>query len=115
MHNNLVALCMTIPFHWVVFHRRRATRSCYAERVIGRPPGGGAVRGIATPGEAVRSRGFAARTLAFDARDRLASIDELRRAIADAQRRRSPATALDLGDWVRARIAAAGHDQRGQA
>jgi serine/threonine-protein kinase len=51
---------------------------------------------------------IAARTLAFDARDRYASIDDLRRALAAAQRQRSPATALDLGDWVRARIAAAG-------
>jgi serine/threonine-protein kinase len=47
---------------------------------------------------------IAGRALAFDARDRHASIDELRCAIADAQRRRAPATALDLGAWVRARL-----------
>jgi serine/threonine protein kinase len=51
---------------------------------------------------------IAARTLSFDTRDRYPSIDELRRAIAAAQHGRTPATALDLGDWVRARIAAGG-------
>jgi serine/threonine protein kinase len=49
---------------------------------------------------------IAARALAFDARDRHASVDELRAAIAEAQRRRAPATAIELGAWVRARIAA---------
>jgi serine/threonine-protein kinase len=49
---------------------------------------------------------IAARTLAFDARDRFASIDELRGAIAEAQRLRPPVTALDLGGWVRAGLAA---------
>ncbi|HEX4416514.1 MAG TPA: serine/threonine-protein kinase [Kofleriaceae bacterium] len=48
---------------------------------------------------------IAARALAFDARDRYASIDELRRAVAEAQRARAPATAVDLGDWVQARLA----------
>lgn len=47
---------------------------------------------------------IATRMLAFDARDRYASVDDARRAIAEAQRRRSPATAIDLGSWVRARI-----------
>jgi len=50
---------------------------------------------------------IAARTLAFEAGDRYGSVDELRRAITDARARRAPVTALDLGDWVRARIAAA--------
>jgi hypothetical protein len=38
--------------------------------------------------------------------DRYPSVDALRRDVADAQRRRAPVTAADLGDWVRARIAA---------
>jgi serine/threonine-protein kinase len=50
----------------------------------------------------------AARTLAFDARDRYPSVDDARRAIAEAQRQRPPATAIELGDWVRARLAAGG-------
>jgi serine/threonine protein kinase len=50
---------------------------------------------------------IAARALAFDAGDRYGSVDELRRAIIDAQDRRPPATAIDLGDWVRVRMAAA--------
>lgn len=37
-------------------------------------------------------------------RDHDPSVDALRRDIADAQRCRAPATAVDLGDWVRARI-----------
>ncbi len=49
---------------------------------------------------------IAARALAFDAQDRFASIDELRCAIAWAQRHRAPTTALDLGAWVRGRLAA---------
>jgi serine/threonine-protein kinase len=49
---------------------------------------------------------IAERTLAFDARDRYASVDELRFAIADVLRYRAAVTALDLGTWVRARIAA---------
>jgi serine/threonine protein kinase len=49
---------------------------------------------------------IAARTLAFDARARYASVDDARRAIADAQRQRAPVTSLDLGSWVRAQIAA---------
>jgi len=49
---------------------------------------------------------IAARALAFDARDRYASVDELRRELAIARRRRPPACALALGDWVRARLAA---------
>jgi serine/threonine-protein kinase len=51
---------------------------------------------------------IAARTLAFDARDRYASVDDAGRAIAQAQRRREPATAIELGGWVRARLAAGG-------
>jgi len=49
---------------------------------------------------------IAARTLAFDAADRYGSIDELRAAIAHVQRQLPPATASDLGAWVRARLAA---------
>ena len=49
---------------------------------------------------------IAARALAFEPGDRYPSVDALRRDIADAQRRRAPVTAVDLGDWVRARIAA---------
>jgi hypothetical protein len=51
---------------------------------------------------------IAARILAFDAHDRYASVDDARCAIAEAQRRRAPATAIDLGGWVRSRIAAGG-------
>jgi serine/threonine-protein kinase len=50
---------------------------------------------------------IAARALAFDARDRYGSVDELRGAIAAAQQRRPLATAADLGHWVRQRLAAA--------
>jgi eukaryotic-like serine/threonine-protein kinase len=46
---------------------------------------------------------IAARALAFEPGDRYPSVDALRRDVADAQRRRAPATAVDLGDWVRAR------------
>lgn len=46
----------------------------------------------------------AARALAFEPGDRYPSVDALRRDVADAQRRRTPATAVDLGDWVRARL-----------
>ncbi|MEO7735393.1 MAG: serine/threonine-protein kinase [Kofleriaceae bacterium] len=49
--------------------------------------------------------GIALRTLAFDARDRYASVDERRAAIAEAQHRRAPAGAIELGAWVRARLA----------
>jgi serine/threonine-protein kinase len=48
---------------------------------------------------------IAACALAFDARARYPSVDDLRCALAAAQRQRPPATAVDLGDWVRARIA----------
>jgi hypothetical protein len=51
---------------------------------------------------------IAARTLAFDARDRYASVDDAGRAIAQAQRRREPATAIELGGWVRARLVRVG-------
>jgi hypothetical protein len=34
----------------------------------------------------------------------VSSVDALRRGLADAQRRRAPATAVDLDHWVRARI-----------
>ena len=49
---------------------------------------------------------IATRMLAFEARDRYASVEDARRAIAEAQRGRAPATAIDLGGWVRARLAA---------
>ena len=49
---------------------------------------------------------IAARALAFDARDRYPSVDAARLAIAGAQRRRAPAGAGELGQWVRARLAA---------
>ena len=49
---------------------------------------------------------IAARTLAFEARDRYPSVDAARLAIADAQRSRAPAGAGELGQWVRARLAA---------
>jgi eukaryotic-like serine/threonine-protein kinase len=69
-----------------------------------------AIRGGLTPtaldGLAPDLAAIAARTLAFDARDRYASVDELRAAIAVAQRQRAPATAIELGAWVRARLAA---------
>ena len=48
---------------------------------------------------------IAARALAFDARDRFDSVDDLRRAIAEAQHRRPFATAVDLGAWIRTRLA----------
>jgi serine/threonine-protein kinase len=48
---------------------------------------------------------IAARMLAFDARDRFASVDEARRTIAEAQGRRAPASAIELGHWVRSRMA----------
>jgi len=65
-----------------------------------------AIRGGApTAGLAPDLAVIAARTLAFDARDRYSSIDDARRAIAEAQRRRTPATAIDLGGWIRARLA----------
>jgi serine/threonine-protein kinase len=51
---------------------------------------------------------IAARGLAFDAADRYPSVEDLRRAIAIAQLGRDPVTALDLGSWVRGRIAALG-------
>jgi serine/threonine protein kinase len=47
---------------------------------------------------------IAARALAFDAAARYPSVDELRRAIADAQLRRPPASSIDLGDWVASRL-----------
>lgn len=49
---------------------------------------------------------IAARTLAFEARERYPSVDAARLAIADAQRSRAPAGAGELGQWVRARLAA---------
>ena len=53
-------------------------------------------------------RAIVARVLAFDASDRFDSVEALRLAIADAQRRRPHTTAVDLGGWVRGRIAARG-------
>src|SRR6201999_3544995 len=41
-------------------------------------------------------RVIAARAIAFDARDRFASVEDLRLAIADAQQRRPRTTAVDL-------------------
>jgi serine/threonine-protein kinase len=64
--------------------------------------------GPALSGLAVDLAAIAARMLAVDARDRFAAIDDARRAIALAQHRRAPATAIELGGWVRARIAGAG-------
>lgn len=64
--------------------------------------------GAALTGMPADLAAIATRTLAFDPRDRYPSIDELRAAIAAAQRARTPATALDLGAWVGARIAAGG-------
>jgi serine/threonine-protein kinase len=43
---------------------------------------------------------IAMRALAFAAGDRFSSIDELRLAIADAQRARSPAGVVELAAWV---------------
>lgn len=45
-------------------------------------------------------RAIAQCALAFAAEDRYASIDELRLAIAEAQRNRTPAGAIDLGRWI---------------
>jgi serine/threonine-protein kinase len=68
-----------------------------------------AIRGGASlAGVAADLAAIAARTLAFDACDRYASIDELGRAIAVAQAQRAPATVLDMGAWVRSRIATSG-------
>ncbi len=49
---------------------------------------------------------IAARALAFDPSRRFASVDDLRGALAEAQRSRPPATAVELAAWVKARIAA---------
>jgi serine/threonine-protein kinase len=62
--------------------------------------------GAALDGLAADLAAIAARALAFEPGDRYPSVDALRRDVADAQRRRAPMTAADLGDWVRARIAA---------
>jgi serine/threonine-protein kinase len=48
---------------------------------------------------------IATRALAFEAADRYPSVDDLRRDLATAQASRPRATALDLGDWVAARLA----------
>jgi serine/threonine-protein kinase len=53
-------------------------------------------------------REIAARVLAFNAGDRFASVEDLRLAIADAQRRRPLTTSVDLGAWVRFRLAKRG-------
>jgi len=45
-------------------------------------------------------RTIAQRALAFAAADRFASVDELRLAIADAQRSRTPAGAIELARWI---------------
>jgi serine/threonine-protein kinase len=62
--------------------------------------------GAALDGLAPDLAAIAARALAFEPGDRYRSVDALRCDVADAQRRRAPATAIDLGDWVRARITA---------
>jgi hypothetical protein len=62
--------------------------------------------GAALDGLAPDLAAIAARALAFEPGDRYRSVDALRRDVAAAQRRRAPATAIDLGDWVRARITA---------
>jgi serine/threonine-protein kinase len=43
---------------------------------------------------------IATRALAFTASDRFASIEDMRHAIADAQRMREPAGVLDLAAWI---------------
>lgn len=48
-------------------------------------------------------RAIATRALAFAAADRFSSIEDLRRAIADAQRVRPPAGVVELAAWVQAR------------
>ena len=48
-------------------------------------------------------RAIATRALAFAAADRFASVEDLRRAIADAQRVRPPAGVVELAAWVQAR------------
>ena len=46
---------------------------------------------------------IAHRALAFDARDRFPTIEDMRLAIADAQRAREPAGVVELAAWVRQR------------
>jgi len=48
-------------------------------------------------------RAIATRALAFAAADRFASVEDLRRAIADAQRVRPPVGVVELAAWVQAR------------
>jgi len=48
-------------------------------------------------------RAIAMRALAFSAADRFASIEDMRHAIADAQRARPPAGVVELAAWVTAR------------
>jgi serine/threonine-protein kinase len=50
---------------------------------------------------------IASRALAFTAADRYPSVAELRRAVAAVQASRPRVTAVELGDWVAARLAAA--------
>ena len=50
-------------------------------------------------------RAIAQRAFAFDARDRFASIEEMRAAVADAQRARVPAGIVELAAWVSDRTA----------
>jgi eukaryotic-like serine/threonine-protein kinase len=63
--------------------------------------GGPALGGLAPDLAAI-----ATRSLAFDARDRFPSVAALRAAVAEAQRTRPPASAIELGAWVRARLPA---------
>ena len=60
--------------------------------------------GLRLDGLADDLRPIAARALAFDARDRFASVDDLRHAIAAAMRARAPAGANELAGWVLTRI-----------
>jgi serine/threonine-protein kinase len=48
-------------------------------------------------------RAIASRALAFAAQDRFASIEEMRHAIAEAQRTRPPAGVVELAAWVTSR------------
>jgi serine/threonine-protein kinase len=60
--------------------------------------------GASLGGLAADLAAIAGRALAFEPGDRYRSVDALRRDVADAQHRRAPVTAVDLGDWVRARL-----------
>jgi serine/threonine-protein kinase len=59
--------------------------------------------GVALADLAPDLRTLAQRALAFEPRDRFASIEDMRTAIADAQRSRPPAGVVELAAWVGAR------------